>query len=64
MKSEREDRMNSDKRFCWMIVLFVCVGLLIALPTFAANAKFDPDKMGDMSGFDPKNPISPKGDTI
>jgi branched-chain amino acid transport system substrate-binding protein len=56
--------MNSDKRFCWMIVLFVCVGLLIALPTFAANAKFDPDKMGDMSGFDPKNPISPKGDTI
>ena len=30
----------------------------------AANAFFDADKMGDMSDFDPNNPIIPTGDTI
>ncbi|MEE9913090.1 MAG: ABC transporter substrate-binding protein [Deltaproteobacteria bacterium] len=28
------------------------------------NASFDVDKMGDMSGFDPSNPVVPTGDTI
>ena len=30
----------------------------------AANAKFDANKMGDMSDFDPNNPQVPTGDTI
>jgi ABC-type branched-subunit amino acid transport system substrate-binding protein len=30
----------------------------------AAKAKFDADKMGDMSDFDPGNPVVPTGDTI
>ena len=29
-----------------------------------ANAAFDASKMGDMSDFDPANPIVPTGDTI
>ncbi len=30
----------------------------------AANARFDVNKMGDMSDFDPSNPVIPTGDTI
>jgi ABC-type branched-subunit amino acid transport system substrate-binding protein len=30
----------------------------------AVNAKFDVNKMGDMSDFDPSNPVIPTGDTI
>lgn len=30
----------------------------------SANASFDVDTMGDMSDFDPSNPVTPTGDTI
>ena len=30
----------------------------------AANAAFDANKMGDMSDYDPSNPVVPTGDTI
>ena len=49
-------------------VLTVLVVLaLLCVPCgdlFAANAAFDPDKMADMSDFDPNNPVIPTGDTI
>jgi branched-chain amino acid transport system substrate-binding protein len=31
---------------------------------WAVTASFDPDKMADMSDFDPGKPINPTGDTI
>ncbi len=56
--------MNGCKKVICLTVVCVCIGILIALPVFAANDRFDPEKMADMSGFDPKNPVSPEGDTI
>ena len=35
-----------------------------ASSSIKANAAFDASKMGDMSDYDPSNPIVPKGDTI
>lgn len=49
-----------------LLTLLALTGLLlVAVPhAQAANAAFDPSKMGDMSDFDPNNPIIPTGDTI
>ena len=53
----------TQKMFLSMII-FTCM-CMIALPqAFAANARFDVSKMGDMSDFDPDNPMIPTGDTI
>jgi branched-chain amino acid transport system substrate-binding protein len=40
--------------------------LMVMSPMMAmgVNAKFDVNKMGDMSDFDPNNPVIPTGDTI
>lgn len=47
-----------------MVLVFLC---LLALPNAMATevkAKFDVSKMGDMSDFDPNNPVKITGDTI
>jgi hypothetical protein len=43
-----------------------CLSLLVVSQTMAAEvkAKFDVNKMGDMSDFDPNNPMKVTGDTI
>jgi branched-chain amino acid transport system substrate-binding protein len=46
------------------IMVFCCLCLFGVTQAMAANAKFDANKMGDMSDFDPGNPIIPTGDTI
>jgi ABC-type branched-subunit amino acid transport system substrate-binding protein len=46
-------------------IVIVCCLSLVGLPrATAAITSFDPDKMADMSDFDPSNPIIPTGDTI
>ena len=48
------------------LVVFACL-LLVGVPdarAAQAKAAFDPDKMADMSDFDPNNPVIPTGDTI
>ena len=56
--------MNRSKKICMAIVIFTCL-CFIALPqAMAANAFFDPSKMGDMSDLDLSNPVIPTGDTI
>src|SRR5512147_1080771 len=61
------------KRVIWHLVTFVIAFALIfgwGLPQAAAadlskpNAAFDVNKMGDMSDFDPNNPVIPTGDTV
>lgn len=56
------------KRF-WVVVLMGCfafcsVWSLGPSPAMAQKAAFDVNKMGDMSDFDPNNPVIPTGDTI
>lgn len=49
------------------LTFVVCTALLLfgaAAAPAAPNAAFDPDKMSDMSDFDPNNPVIPTGDTI
>jgi ABC-type branched-subunit amino acid transport system substrate-binding protein len=52
------------------IFILVCILYFFSLTTFspsktmAVNAAFDAKKMGDMSDFDPNNPVIPTGDTI
>ena len=52
------------------IFILVCILSFFSLTTFsppratAVNAEFDVNKMGDMSDFDPNNPVIPTGDTI
>ncbi len=52
------------------IFTFLCILSFFSLTTFnptksmAVNAAFDVNKMGDMSDFDPNNPVIPTGDTI
>jgi len=47
------------------IMVFCCLFLLGLTQTMAeVNARFDASKMGDMSDFDPNNPVIPTGDTI
>src|SRR3990172_13156106 len=51
-------------------VIFLCILSFFSLTVFspsratAVNAAFDVNKMGDMSDFDPNNPVIPTGDTI
>jgi ABC-type branched-subunit amino acid transport system substrate-binding protein len=49
-----------------VLALFALSSLLLlsVSPAPAANAVFDPNKMADMSDFDPNNPVIPTGDTI
>jgi branched-chain amino acid transport system substrate-binding protein len=43
---------------------FFCLSVLGPPKVLAVNAAFDFKKMGDMSDFDPNNPVIPTGDTI
>ena len=60
-------------RFAKGIVILVFVFSFFSLMVFSpsqvlaaakVNAKFDFNKMADMSDFDPSNPVIPKGDTF
>lgn len=55
-------------RYLLISVLIACCLGLVLLPAVQADmvpkAKFDFDKMPDMSDFDPNHPVEPKGDTI
>jgi branched-chain amino acid transport system substrate-binding protein len=52
--------------------IFIVVGILSFFilsaagfqTAMAVNARFEVNKMGDMSGFDPSNPVTPPGETI
>jgi len=58
--------MNPLKKFSMAITIITCL-CFIALPQAMAAGltEFDPDKMGDMSNFDPNDPaMVPSGDTI
>jgi len=46
------------------IISFCCVTLFSPSRVMAVNTAFDVKKMGDMSDFDPNNPVIPTGDTI
>jgi ABC-type branched-subunit amino acid transport system substrate-binding protein len=46
------------------IFSFFLLSVISFTPAMAANARFDVNKMGDMSGFDPSHPVIPTGDTI
>jgi ABC-type branched-subunit amino acid transport system substrate-binding protein len=49
----------------YLALIIFCSLCLAGLPhAMAVNAKFDVDKMADMSDFDPNNPVIPTGDTI
>ena len=64
--------MRSMVEKSWVVVLIGCfsfLALLVLGPSGAmamppAKAAFDVNKMGDMSDFDPNNPVIPTGDTI
>ena len=56
--------MKSTKKMFSAIIVFCCLCLVGVPQAMAANARFDANKMGDMSDFDPGNPIIPTGDTI
>jgi branched-chain amino acid transport system substrate-binding protein len=46
------------------IFFLVVMSPMMAMGANGVNAKFDVNKMGDMSDFDPNNPVIPTGDTI
>ncbi|MBA4392390.1 MAG: branched-chain amino acid ABC transporter substrate-binding protein [Desulfobacca sp.] len=55
------------KGFVILICMLFCFTLTALAPAkiqAAAKAAFDVKKMGDMSDFDPNNPVIPTGDTI
>ena len=64
--------MRSIVEKSWVVVLIGCFSFIafwvlvpagvLAMPP--AKAAFDVNKMGDMSDFDPNNPVIPTGDTI
>ena len=56
--------MKSTKMIYSAIITICCLCLIVAPQALAANAKFDPGQMSDMSDFDPNNPVIPTGDTI
>ena len=64
--------MKNPVKRSWLLVLAVCIPFLSAgalgppeiLAFTTPKAVFDADKMGDMSDFDPNNPVIPTGDTI
>jgi branched-chain amino acid transport system substrate-binding protein len=56
--------MKSTKKIFSAIIVICCL-CLVGLPqAMAENPGFDANKMGDMSDFDPNNPIIPTGDNI
>ncbi len=56
--------MKSTQKMFLTGIIFSCL-LLLGLPQAMAEMPgFDANKMGDMSDFDPANPIIPTGDTI
>ena len=56
--------MKSTKKMFLTAIIFSCLFLLGLPQAMAANDSFDVNKMGDMSDFDPNNPVIPTGDTI
>jgi len=56
--------MKMTKRVSSVIVVVGCLCLLGLPQAVAVNDAFDVNKMGDMSDFDPNNPVIPSGDTI
>jgi branched-chain amino acid transport system substrate-binding protein len=56
--------MKPFRKLFLPLVIVCCLSLVGFPQAMAAKAKFDADKMGDMSDFDPNNPIIPTGDTI
>jgi ABC-type branched-subunit amino acid transport system substrate-binding protein len=56
--------MKSIKMIYSAIITICCLCLIVVPQALAANAKFDPGQMSDMSDFDPNNPVIPTGDTI
>jgi branched-chain amino acid transport system substrate-binding protein len=57
--------MKMAKRVFSAIILLCCLCLVWLPQAKAVNAKFDHNKMGDMSDFDPNDPkMVPTGDTI
>ncbi|MDP3041071.1 MAG: hypothetical protein Q8O18_14545, partial [Deltaproteobacteria bacterium] len=51
----------------WIVIgcIFMFLVFLCGIPqAMAVNDTFDVKKMGDMSDFDPSNPVIPTGDTI
>jgi len=56
--------MKLYKRFILTVVIVCSLCLVGISPAMAVNARFDPDKVSDMSDFDPNNPVVPTGDTI
>jgi ABC-type branched-subunit amino acid transport system substrate-binding protein len=56
--------MKTFKKLFLPIVIVCCLSLVGLPQAMAVITSFDPDKMADMSDFDPSNPIIPTGDTI
>jgi branched-chain amino acid transport system substrate-binding protein len=58
--------MKRTKKVFLAIMVLGVLGLLVLSQTMAAEVKvkFDVNKMGDMSDFDPNNPMKVTGDTI
>ena len=67
-----EKGANMKREFWQLVALVIALTVITGwgLPHAAAadllkpNAAFDVNKMGDMSDFDPNNPVIPTGDTI
>ena len=62
--SEKGEKMRVTKKFLSIFVLLASLGIFSLAQTALAMPGFDANKMGDMSDFDPGNPIVPTGDTI
>jgi branched-chain amino acid transport system substrate-binding protein len=60
----KEEKMKSTKKIFLAALIFGCLCLLGVPQAMAEMPGFDANKMGDMSDFDPNNPITPTGDTI
>jgi len=57
--------MNFRKKLFWLPIILGCLFIFGLTHAMAAVVTFnDPDKMADMSDFDPNNPVIPSGDTI
>ena len=57
--------MNRTNKLFLATVIFTCLCFITLPQAMAAGlTSFDVNKMGDMSDFDPNNPIIPTGDTI
>ena len=56
--------MNSAVRGMCIVLCLICQTFPLAYAQTPARAAFDFKAMGDMSDFDPANPVIPTGDTI